>query len=182
MRTSVTILGGAALLTLGYVLGASQMLSPSAALAQGDAAKAAASGVEVSEETKIKIKAAATALKAAMDALVDEGKYTAATKGVNSFAVLTGGVHAIRDLERNAVVDLETYAALYANLATDSVAAELGRDENGNLTYKNKVIRIYPVSAIRGKYAIRADITGEELLPTASDNAAGKSGSPDAKP
>lgn len=176
MRTSVTILGGAALLTLGYVLGASQILSPAAAQAEDETAKAAAeaTGVEVTEETKIKIKAAATALKAAMDALVDEGKYTAATKGVNSFGVLTGGVHAIRDLERNAVVDPETYAALYANLATDSVAAELGRDENGNLTYKNKVIRIYPVSAIRGKYAVRADITGEELLPAAPEETTAK--------
>jgi hypothetical protein len=177
MRTSVTILGGAALLAFGYVLGASHILSPAAALGQEEADKAAAAaatGVEVTEETKTKIKAAATALKVAMDALVDEGKYTAATKGVNCFGVLSGGVHAIRDLERNAVVDPETYAALYANLATDTVAADLGRDENGNLTYKHKVIRIYPVSAIRGKYAIRADITGEELLPAAPDEAAAK--------
>jgi hypothetical protein len=36
------------------------------------------------------------------------------------------------------------------------------------------VIRIYPVSAIRGKYAVRADITGEELLPAAPDEAAAK--------
>lgn len=175
MRTSVAVLGGAALLTFGYVLGSAQIFAPATLLAQGDQSKPT-SGVEITDETKTKIKAASDALKAAMDALVDEGKYVSAIKGINTFAVLSGGINSIRDLENNAVVDPETFSALYANLATDTIAAELGRDADGKLTYKNKVIRIYPVSAIRAKYAIRGDITGEELLPSAggSDDAAKK--------
>jgi hypothetical protein len=172
MRTSVTILGSVALLTAGYVAGASQLLSPAILVAQTDAAKTPAdakAGVTISEESKIKIKAASDALRLAMDSLVDEGKYLPATKGMNVFAILTGGVNAMRDLETSAVVDPETFAALYANLATDNVAVELGRDADGRLTYKNKVIRMYPVSSLRNRYAIRGDITGEELLPTAPD-------------
>lgn len=183
MRTSVTILGSVALLTVGYVMGASQMLSPALLFAQTDAAKAAGdakAGVEVTEESKIKIKAAADALRLAMDSLIDEGKYVSATKGMNTFAILSGGSHAVRDLENSAVVDPETFAALYANLATDNVAVELGRDADGRLTYKNKVIRMYPVSTLRGRYAVRADITGEELLPTAVDNS-GSRGKPASK-
>lgn len=179
MRTSMTILGGAALLIAGYGIGASQILSPATVLAQGDAGKADAaapvqSGVDLSEETKAKIKAAADALKIAMDALVEEQKYVPATRGVNAFSVLTGGGNAIRDLQSGAVVDPETFAALYADLATDAIAADLARDADGKLTYKNKVIRMYPLSVIRGKYAIRADITGEELLPAAPDQDAKK--------
>jgi hypothetical protein len=105
---------------------------------------------------------------------------------MNTFAILTGGSHAVRDLETSAVVDPETFAALYANLATDNVAVELGRDADGRLTYKNKVVRMYPVSTLRGRYAVRADITGEELLPSALDNSdkgkpAGKSDAPATK-
>lgn len=177
MRTSVTIFGSVALLAVGYVAGASQLLSPALLVAQTNDAKAGAAaktGVEISEESKIKIKAAADALRLAMDSLIDEGKYVSATKGMNTFAILSGGSHAVRDLEANAVVDPETFAALHANLATDNVAVELGRDADGRLTYKNKVVRMYPISVLRGRYAVRADITGEELLPTALDNA-GKS-------
>lgn len=172
MRTSMTIFGGAALLMVGYGLGSAQLLSPATALAQGEADKASPAtpaAVDVSAETKAKIKTAADALKAAMDALVEEQKYVAATKGINTFAVLTGGGNAIRDLQNGAVVDPETFAALYSDLATDAIAKDLGRDADGKLTYKNKVIRMYPVSIIRGKYAIRADITGEELLPPPAD-------------
>lgn len=174
MRTSVTIFGSLALLTIGYVAGATQLFSPALLVAQTNPAKAGAdgkAGVEITEESRIKIKAAADALRLAMESLIDEGKYVSATKGMNTFAILTGGNHSVRDLETSAVVDPETFAALYANLATDNVAVELGRDENGRLTYKNKVIRMYPVSALRGRYAVRADITGEELLPSAVDNA-----------
>lgn len=166
MRISVTLFGGAALFAVGYVLGTTQLLSPAPLLAQAGAG-ASGSGVELQEETKTKIKTAADALKAASDALVDEGKYMPATKGVNTFAVLTGGVNAVNDLATSAVVDPETFAGLYADLATDSVAADLGHDDEGRLTYKNKVIRMYPLSRLRALYGIRAELTGEELFPTA---------------
>lgn len=173
MRKSVQVLGGVSLLVAGYVLGATQMLSPASLFAQGDAKKAA-SGVAISDEAKTKIKAASDALKSAMDALIDDNKYNSATKGVNCFAVMTGGGNAMRDLEANAVVDPETYAALYADLAVDSVAANLHHDAEGRLTYKGKVIRILPLSVLRSRYAVRADLTGEELLPTAPEDDAAK--------
>ena len=179
MRTSVKVVGGAALLMVGYALGASQVLSPGLLLAQGEGAKPAAGakgGTEITEESKIKIKAAADALRQAMDSLIDEGKYVSATKGMNVSAILSGGCQSILDLENGAVVDPETFAALYANLATDNIAVELARDADGRLTYKNKVVRMYPVSALRNRYAIRADITGAELLPTV--DAAKGSGAP----
>lgn len=174
MRTSLSIAGSLALVGLGYVLGASQMFSPGTLWAQPAAsAKAApaapAATVNVSDEAKARIKAAASALKAASDALVDENRLAAATKGVNTFAVLTGGVHALHDLENGAVVDPETFAALYANLATDNVAVDLGRDGQGRLTYKGKLIRIYPVSRLRALYAARAELTGEDLASPAGE-------------
>src|SRR5262245_30858739 len=130
MRTSVAVTGGAALLFLGYAMGSAQLFAPAAVLAQTETEKpASTSGVEVSDETKAKIKAAADALKVAMDALIEEGKYVSAIKGVNAFAVLSGGGNALRDLQSGAVVDPETFAALYSDLATDAVAKDLSRDD-----------------------------------------------------
>ncbi|MGE5195695.1 MAG: hypothetical protein ACM3U2_24650 [Deltaproteobacteria bacterium] len=175
MRTSAKITGGLALLTIGYALGASHILSPEMLLAQGKSKSTAGGDAQaaqpLSDETKTKIKAAADALKAAMEALQAEGKYEAsAIKSVNSFAVLSGGGNSLSDLTSSGNVDPETFAALYAGLATDQVVVDLGRDAEGKLTYKNRVIRMHPVSLIRGAYARRADITGEDLLPVAVDD------------
>jgi hypothetical protein len=176
MRTSATITGCLALLTVGYVLGASQVLSPGYLLAQAGGAKAkskltsetqAAQGM--SDESKTKIKAAADALKAAMDSLQSEGRYDSAIKGVNSFAVMTGGGNSLAALKSAGGVDPETFAALYAGLASDAVVGDLGRDADGKLTYKGRVVRMYPVSVIRSAYARRAEITGEDLLPEVVD-------------
>ena len=174
MRTSVKVTGGLALLTIGYVVGASQILSPAVLLAQGKgkskAAADAQSAEQLSDETKTKIKAAADALKAAMEALVAENRYESAIKSVNAFAVLSGGGNSLGDLKAGAGgVDPETFAALDAGLATDQVVVDLGRDAEGRMTYKNRVVRMYPVSVIRGAYARRAEITGEDLLPTATE-------------
>ncbi|MFN0053563.1 MAG: hypothetical protein ACKV0T_15395 [Planctomycetales bacterium] len=185
MRTSVTILGGVLLVAVGYGLGTFHVFSPSTLMAQGGGNRGGdpqQGAVNLSDETKAKIKAASDALRAAMDALVDEGKYSSATKGVNAFAVLTGGGNAVQDLERGgAVVDPETYAALYADLATDNVAVDLGRDAEGRLTYKNKVVRMYNLSRVRALYGVRAELTGEELLPAAMGDV-GKAKSKKKKP
>ena len=175
MRTSVTITSGAALLLIGYILGASQILSLPELFAQGAKAKPKA-GAEasaanaLSDETKTKIKAAADALKAAKDALEAEGRYgDSAIKGINGFTVMTGGGNSLADLKSGNGVDPETFAALYAGLATDSVIVDLGRDAEGKLTYKGRVVRMYPVSRIRAGYAGRSEITGEDLLPATAD-------------
>ncbi len=179
MRTSVKITGCLALLLIGYVLGASQILSPQSLLAQADKkgaggkSKDPLAGQALSDDTKTKIKTAADALKAAMEALQSEQRYESAIKGVNAFAVLSGGGSSLRDLQSGPGVDPETFAALYAGLATDSVVVDIGRDIEGKLTYKGKVVKMYPISMIRGAYARRADITGEELLP-AIEEAGGK--------
>jgi hypothetical protein len=174
MRTSFKLLGGLVILSLGYVLGACQILSPETLLAQGKAKPKggvdAATIQPLSDETKTKIKAAADALKVAMEALQADNRYDSAIKSVNAFAVLSGGGNSFADLQSAGGVDPETFAALYAGLATDQVVVDLGRDAEGRLTYKKRVVRMYPVSAIRGAYARRAEITGEDLLPTAVDD------------
>lgn len=177
MRTSITITSGVALLMFGYFLGASQLLSPASLFAQGAKAKPGADPSEggLSDETKSKIKAAADALKAASDALESEGKLKeSATKGVNTFTILTGGGSTLDDLKSPGGVDPETFAALYSGLASDKVAVDLSRDPEGKLTYKGRVIRMYPISVLRTAYARRADITGEELIPAAPDDGSKK--------
>jgi len=179
MRTTATLTGSLVLLTIGYALGASQILSPGMLLAQAGRGKGktgadASAPQPLTEESKTKIKAAADALKAAMESLQAEGRYSdqQAVKGINAFSVLTGGNNSYNELESGGGVDPETFAALYAGLATDKVVVGLGRDAEGKLTYKGRVVRMYPVSVIRAAYAQRSGVTGEDLLPTLVDDAA----------
>jgi len=175
MRTSLKVTCGVGLLLLGYIAGSSQLLSPAALLAQASKAKArpgadAQAAPPLSDEAKAKIKAAADALKAAQEALEAENRITAsATKGINSFTILTGGGGSLEDLKSAGGVDPETFGALYAGLATDAIVVDLGRDSENRLTYKGRVVRMLPVSAIRGAYARRSEITGEDLLPAIDD-------------
>jgi len=114
-----------------------------------------------SEETTKKIQLANDALKAATESLKNESLYVAATKPINVLGVLSGGINAVDDLESGRGVDPETFAALYADEATDDVKQHLGKDEDGRLTYKNKVVRIYPISRLKKMQAQRKVITGE---------------------
>lgn len=176
MRTSLTVTSGVGLLLIGYLAGSSQLLSPAALLAQAGKGKSksgaeAQAAAPLSDEAKAKIKAVAEALKAAQEALEAEGHYTtSAIKGINAFTVLTGGGGSMDDLKSAGGVDPETFAALYAGLASDTVAPLLGRDAENRLTYNGKVVRMYPVSAIRAAYARRSEITGEDLLPVIEDS------------
>jgi len=140
----------------GYVAGVTGLGLPQVLRAQDQTAPAA------SEEAMAQIKAAYESLGAAMQALEQEDLYTPATRGVNAFAVIVGGVNAIEDLETNRGVDPETFAGLYAGTATDEVAEHLDRDEEGRLTYKNRVVRMYPISRLRKLFADRAVISGED--------------------
>jgi len=174
MRTSAKMTGCVAFFAIAYVLGASQVLSPQSLLAQGKGKSKGGDNSQalqpMADDTKTKIKAAADALKAAMEALVAEGRYPdSAIKGTNTFTVLAGGGNSLADLKAGHGVDPETFAALYAGLASDQVIIDLGKDAEGKLTYKGRVVRMYPISAIRAAYVRRADITGEDLLPTAAD-------------
>jgi len=84
-----------------------------------------------------------------------------ATEGVNAFAVTTGGVDAMDDLEKGRGVDPETFAALYAGQANKEVADSLDHDDQGRLTYKNKVIRMYPVSRLKELFQERLRYAGQ---------------------
>lgn len=150
VRTSIVC----GLVAAGYLWGRLDALSVSAVRAQE-------STPGPSDETAKKIQAANDALKAAADALKNESLYNPATKTINAYAVLVGGVNALEDLESGRGVDPETFAALYAGDATDEVAPHLSKDEDGRLTYKNRLIRIYPISRLKKLHAQRLILTGE---------------------
>lgn len=145
---------GLLLIAVGYVLGASQSFQSTTLLAQQK------SGTP-SEETEDKIKGAVRLLVEAQSALEEESFMAPATKGVNAFAVSCGGVNALEDLEAGNGVDPETFAALYADLAKPDVATHLSRDDQGRITYKNKIVRMYPVSRLKKLFATRLKYTGE---------------------
>lgn len=147
----------AAVLAFGYVLGATNVLRLPSLFGQDEQT--------ISEDAQKKVQAAYDALRSAMDTLKQEGTYKPVTKGLNSYAVLAGGLDAETDLEEGRGVDPETFAALYAGDATEAVAENLARDDEGRLTYKNKVIRIYPISRLKRIYEQRQIITGE-ISPT----------------
>jgi hypothetical protein len=175
MRTSLLLMAGGLLFGLGYLMGTTGGFSSARLAAQDQpAATTPAQGDELTDDARDKIKAAADALKAAMEALQLEQRYMPATKGVNSFAILTGRCNALADLESGAGVDPETYAALYVGLAADEIQEHIGFDAQGRLTYKGKRLALLSKNRLRTLYATRAAITGEELP--------GLPGSPEAAP
>ena len=141
------------LIGLGYVLGTSQS-SNSVVRAQGDAAP--------SQEAVKAITDVYTAVQNAKTVLSGEGKYNLATKTLNLSALGSGGIDAVADLDAGRGVDPETFAALYADQATDEIAADLGKDEQGRLTYKGKVIRMYSVSKLKQMFQDRVRYSGED--------------------
>ncbi len=153
MQRGRQVITMAAILGLGYLLGSSQVVRLPMVFAQD------AEGP--SEEAVKKIQTAFDALRAATDTLKQEGFHKPVTKGLNCYAVLAGGLNCEKDLEDGKGVDPETFAALYAGDAVESVAAELSRDEEGRLTYKNKVVRIYPISRLKKVHDHRQQLTGE---------------------
>jgi hypothetical protein len=163
MRKLFTCLAAVALVGFGYVLGAGGLLSPKALFAQAEKAEpSAAETTGASADALAKIKAADDALKAAAEALEQEGLYVPATKGLNLFAITSGGIDALKDLEGGHGVDPETFAGLYAGLATDDIVSKLGRDSENRITYNNKLVRMYPVSRLKKLFAAREAIAGEK--------------------
>lgn len=147
-----------ALVALGYALGSSAVF-PLAA--QEKDAEPVVQG-PMSEETRQSLDAALHALNEVMQSLIREKQYVPAIKGVNAFAVTTGGGDMIAALEEGRGVDPETYAGLYAGLAVDEIHEKLGFDDDGRLTYDGNLVRIYPISQLRRSYAARRQILGEE--------------------
>ena len=119
-------------------------------------------GGAASDDVTREVTAAYTALQNAKSALAQEDRYTSATVPLNVSAIMSGGVDAIGDLESGRGVDPETFAALYAEQATDEIAAELEKDELGRLTYKGKVVRMYSVSRLKQMFQERLRFAGTE--------------------
>ncbi len=156
---------GTGLLAVGYLLGSLGLFS---------AVRAQEGGAGPSDDSVKKIVAANDALKAAVEQLKLESRYEVATKGINSYAVMVGGLNAKEDLESGHGVDPETFAALYAaaydlkklSIKDDSLADWvdvnlLDYDAEGRLTYQNKVVRIYPVSRLKKLGTQRRVLIGE---------------------
>lgn len=151
MRGWQTCLLGGTMLAIGYVFGASGVLQPSAAMAQQ-------AGGGLSADAENKIRAVNRALTEAVDQLRSEGKYTALTEEPNAFLVLCGGGDARLDLQEGNGIDPESFAALYAGRATPEVAAMLGKDDQGRITYEDKPIQMYSRSRLARFLAERTRI------------------------
>ncbi len=171
MRTFMRGGLGLALVAVGYVLGISGVFQSPRVEAQ-QAPPQAADAPEVTglnKDTQEKIKLAYDALVAAKEALANDGRYTPATEPdvLNVFGILTGGVDAVADLEAGRGVDPETFAALYSDLAAASLRQDIERDSEGRLTYKSKVIRMYPIAQLKQRFALRRQLAGieDEIAP-----------------
>ena len=151
MRTTLRCLGVCSLVAFGYVLGTMQFFAPEPVQAQAPKA----------ETARDKIRAGYKLLEEAQQMLGQQSKHKSATEGVNSFAVMSGGIDAVRDLEEGRGVDPETFAALYAGEATEEVKKSLRMDDSKQqLTYKGRVIRLYSIDRLKKLYRQRNDIAG----------------------
>ena len=146
-------------LAVGYVAGSIGLLTPADLSAQG---AAAAQGP--SEDSVEKITSSFDTMKTAASALKREGRYETATRGLNLFAVSVGGLDVKGDLEKGRGVDPETFAALYAGLETKEIEAHIDRDSQGRVTYKGKVVQMYPVRRLTQLFNERLKYSGEDSL------------------
>ena len=148
------------LLALGYVAGQSGFLAP-----RGLSAQNAAAPQGPSEDSVEKITNGFDAMKTAAASLKREGRYTPATSGMNMFAVSVGGLDVKGDLEKGRGVDPETFAALYAGLATVEIQEHIAKDSQGRVTYKGKVVQMYPIRRLTQLFKERLKYSGEEVTP-----------------
>ena len=167
MRNSMRLFVAASLVTFGYFLGSTPVFR---------AAQAQSEEEMPSEDAIRKIGEAHSLLKAAAQQLITESRYTSVTKAVNPYSVFVGGINVKDDLESGHGVDPETFAALNVaayDLKHNTLKEEkdrrdrkadkenedgladwidtnlLGYDNNGRLTYRNKVVRLYSISRMR---------------------------------
>ena len=148
------------LLALGYVAGQSGLLAP-----RGLSAQNAAAPQGPSEDSVGKITSGFDAIKTAAASLKREGRYTQATSGMNMFAVSVGGLDVKGDLEKGRGVDPETFAALYAGLATVEIQEHIAKDSQGRVTYKGKVVQMYPIRRLTQLFKERLKYSGEDVNP-----------------
>jgi hypothetical protein len=152
------------LVLFGYVLGSLQFGPPSILKAQSE---------PLPNAIRDRLRETDRVLSETMQVLSDEKRYVPAIQGLNAFATSAGGVDAVADLESGQGVDPETFAGLYAGQALAEVAEHLGRDAEGHLTYKNKIVRIYSAMRLRALFASRG-----EFVPAAVTAATKRTGAP----
>ena len=174
MRSTSRWVQGVMLMGVGYCLGVVSMQSGWRAWAQNEGAAPASTAGAASEDATKKIVAAYKALEAAREALEGESLYIPATKTLNVFGTLSGGVDAMSDLESGRGVDPETFAALYAGQAKDELVPKLSRDEENRLLYNGKLIQMYPISRLKKLYDSRAALTGEKPSKATGEAPAGE--------
>jgi hypothetical protein len=136
-RTGVLVSGGFLFVT-GLVAGTLLSQAPPSLHAQQES-----QAPQYSNDVLEAYKRAHKSVRELNNLFVASGDSTTVFGGVNYFAASVGGINAERDLEEGRGVDPETFAALYAEMATPRIAQHLDFDEQGRLRYKKNVIRIY---------------------------------------
>ncbi len=147
-----TMVFGLAMLGCGYWLGSGELPHISALVAQDDAAG-------LSQETSAKVQLAHEALKAAMDALQQDGKYEGLSETPNAYLILSGGGNAKEDLTSGQGVDPETFAALYARQVNQEIQDGITVDDQGRLLYNEQLIRLYSKSRLEKSFAERVKLS-----------------------
>ena len=147
---------GLALIALGVGLGRTDLLAPPAATAQEEGEMVEES---LPEEAANEVRALNRALDSARGELERQDRYVAATESTNALMILAGGGDAIADLEDGNGVDPETFAALYAGLATPEVKQHLSIDDEDRLLYKGRIVRMYSRTRLKNLYERRARYT-----------------------
>ena len=155
MKAFQQILCSFVCLGLGYGLGINHVLEPTDLKAVNQESDLQITIPEGMSETTFQlVKTSLEATNSAMSGLEQDRRYNPVVKGMNAFATSVGGVDAAGDLEKG-YVDPETFAALYADRASDQIRKELGKDEQGRLTYKKKVIRMYSIKRLKELFSLR---------------------------
>ena len=165
MRAFVRSISWLGLLFAGYIVGSLQGGLPPAISADPQEPPSGAVRDKLRDANKV--------LAETMQLLVDEKRYVPAIKGINAFAITVGGVDAVADLESGLGVDPETFAGLYADQASDEVREHLSRNGEGQVTYKNKVVRLYNATRLKQLFALR-----KEFSPVGADGSKRPAGKP----
>ena len=160
MKRLTRLMPSAAIGLAGFALGVwcAAPLAVAPAQAPPKASESKGPAADVSEANAERIMLATEALNTAQAALTQEGHYVAAIRGLNPYATLSGGVDAVTDLEEGRGVDPATFAGLHVGLAVDEVLPHLDTDAAGRLTYKGKLIRMYPPERMKKMNARQAAI------------------------
>lgn len=143
---------GLAIWSCGYWMGSGNLPEVSALTAQEESAG-------LTQETAIKVQAAHEALKSAMEALQQDGKYEGISETPNAYLILSGGGNAKEDLNSGQGVDPETFAALYARQVNQDILDGLTVDDQGRLLYQEQLIRLYSKSRLERTFAERVKLS-----------------------